>query len=358
MEDSVLYLPQSKAVGANYVPALLHGGPSVHSMEEMMAKMAMPHVQVPMIGQIEPFLGNSVEDVEEWRSHFEKIAACNKWDDSQALIMMMASLHGQARNWLKSLPNNEKADYSNLMAAMLEEFGERNRMKAFLEMHEKRQLPGESVENYAYGLKRLMMRNNKNMSEEEKINIFVKGLQPLMRTHVVRKRCKTLEEAIEIARDEQRIQETNESLGERRVTNQDLLKRLEDLAHINETLRQKWKEQDIARNYLVQENRQKEPRKTPDDFHENQNERRRKTYGIDSRQGRGRGRGMINQSSRTEDGRLICYRCRKPGHIAQNCFSQNRPWNNNQERSFNGRNQTWSKPNKSPTVNTVVTPKQ
>ena len=101
------------------------------------------HYQGPNL-KPEPYSGQ--ENWEEYISHFENCADLCQWDRRQKVLMLAASLRGQARTFYMSLSREEQNSYRSLVSTLNHRFGSsrhQNRWLAKLEM--RRRESGESI---------------------------------------------------------------------------------------------------------------------------------------------------------------------------------------------------------------------
>ena len=84
----------------------------------------------------EPF--NGKECWEEYISHFENCAELCNWTKRDKVLLLAASLRGQARTFYMSLTNEEKCSYDTLVARLSQRFGSSRHQNRWLAKREMR----------------------------------------------------------------------------------------------------------------------------------------------------------------------------------------------------------------------------
>ena len=149
---------------------------------------------------IEVFEGKKSDDAEEWIRSFQWIAESCKWDSKFKIIQFRRLMKGTARNWFESLANEIREDPEELLKEFKTVFKMEKTYPYFVEV---KQEENEEIENYLYRTLSICKRINVQMSNSEKMNYFIKGLEPRIRISVLSKKVGTLEEAVEIAKKKQ-----------------------------------------------------------------------------------------------------------------------------------------------------------
>jgi hypothetical protein len=269
------------------------------------------------------FSGSPGEDVNAFLSKFNRIAAANAWDEETKIRLMPCFLTGTAGRWL-----NAFADYDPENGTIEGNWHEfcRSIKTAFrgawatelkeCELRERKQGPNEPIDDYFYDVRALCREVNPEMNDLEIVRQLIKGLRPELVRVVVPSRpetpaqvlgcLKAYEEADFIAQVNAR---TPSHLLGGKLT-------LEGKRDESESIRNLEKEIRDLKRVLEQRtfgNDSREDRRGA-------KERRPHTPG--GRQGaprRQEGRSRFWGSSRTSEGKPICFCCRAVGHVAAVC---------------------------------------
>ena len=59
---------------------------------------------------------------DDWKEHFENVAAVNSWTDDEKLLWLKVRLTGKAQKAFKRLGDADRVDYKKAMKALLERF--------------------------------------------------------------------------------------------------------------------------------------------------------------------------------------------------------------------------------------------
>jgi hypothetical protein len=173
------------------------------------------------------FSGNPNERVEDFLHSYNFYAECHKWSDDLKCRGLREFLEGKAKLWYESMwyrgrklddavvsgdkkEEVEKAaevlsSWRKLESAMLTTFvTEDEKMMLRLSLQNRHQQKTEKILDYALLKQNWINRLDPCMSEAEKLQYFVFGLQPQFQLVIIPKKCKTLDEAIELAKDYER----------------------------------------------------------------------------------------------------------------------------------------------------------
>lgn len=108
----------------------------------------------------EPDLFN--EENVEWADyvcHFEQVSIWNKWSESEKAAQLAMSLRGSAQRMLGDLTRDQLTNYESLKSVLTQRFNPTERKTAYrCEFRNRKRLPGETVADYGYTLKRLASR--------------------------------------------------------------------------------------------------------------------------------------------------------------------------------------------------------
>lgn len=86
------------------------------------------------------------DNFEEYLSHFEDCAELSGWDRKTTVLVLAASLRGQARTFYMSLSSSERRDYRQLVTAMSNRFGSsKHQTKWLAKLESRRRNRGENI---------------------------------------------------------------------------------------------------------------------------------------------------------------------------------------------------------------------
>ncbi|MCG7866921.1 MAG: hypothetical protein JAY74_11180 [Candidatus Thiodiazotropha taylori] len=149
----------------------------------------------------DPYSGQ--ESWEEYISHFENCADLSKWDHRQKVLMLAASLRGQARTFYMSLACEQKNSYRSLVASLNQRFGSsrhQNRWLAKLEM--RRREPNESIAAVGDDIRQMAQKAYCNLDslaqEALALNQLYKIVSLEMKCRCIDRDCRTVAEAVDV----------------------------------------------------------------------------------------------------------------------------------------------------------------
>jgi hypothetical protein len=272
------------------------------------------------------FKGESHEDAQEWLSKYEQTGRDNKWGDDQLVDSFVMYLDGAARKWFLCLPTPKPfvgwaqavsqvspalqsssgglvpQGMMGLKELFLQEFLQEN-YSLFQEtrLRSRKQGSIEPATAYFYDVVDLCRIVNPNMSEQLKLEYLFRGLQPTMIERVYPLRPKTCGEFLSLIKihTEASVMAGKEggSLAINALTTMPPRQEESKIESDTELVKMvKELKAEVARLSKLQE-------------------------GKPSRGGVGssRNEGATPIAERSPDGRVICFYCRKAGHIARVC---------------------------------------
>lgn len=149
----------------------------------------------------DPYSGQ--DSWEEYISHFENCADLSKWDHRQKVLMLAASLRGQARTFYMSLSCEQKNSYRALVASLNQRFGSsrhQNRWLAKLEM--RRREPNESIAAVGDDIRQMAQKAYCNLDslaqEALALNQLYKIVSLEMKCRCIDRDCRTVAEAVDV----------------------------------------------------------------------------------------------------------------------------------------------------------------
>lgn len=262
------------------------------------------------------FSGHSSEDSRSFIEKFIAQSELSKWDLDRKLRAFRLALTDIAEIWYRELRPEIRGDWESLLKAYNDRFRNEDD-KWILEgaLHTRQQLPGENVESYSSAMRRLFSKLNK--SDCERLSLYVHGLRPELKSFVMGKNPKTVEEADSAARLFECVGAVNHPKPA--VT-------LEAISTIQETVKNL--EKQIASMNVSKEHQQshQQPTWQSDRPRPWQSDRPRPWQSDRTTDGqpictRCNGKGHTRQSCRRQT--YICYTCNTPGHISRECRRRN-----------------------------------
>lgn len=272
------------------------------------------------------FRGTQDENVEEYLTQFERASKANGWDANRKLVIIPCYLEGAALRWYENaesrlgaqltwdqVKEGLKSTFQSIAYDEQIEFKLRMRM----------QRDEETVESYVQDVLYLCAKVDPNMPERSKIKYVLRGLKPSLIEKVMPMNNESLEDLMTNLRTVQ----TARYLAGQRVDH--LLTEPMSAGSRGELTRSPLPTATNPSNLERKiENLTAEFAKFSMRLMAEQNETRR--VGDRNHQGRGfvhnrerneRGRGAFRgaRGGRTRDGRVICFRCGRPGHFAVAC---------------------------------------
>ena len=140
------------------------------------------------------FSAGKLQDIGAWLDKFDYFSRFNGWPDKRKANAMPLFLEGIASPFYASLSEEVKEDYKQTADALRERFDATH--LEFLERQEltnRRQKPGEDLEDYIDYVRRMSQRLN--LSAKDRLHTFVGNLDPTLREYVILGSPETCEEA-------------------------------------------------------------------------------------------------------------------------------------------------------------------
>ena len=258
---------------------------------------------------IPKFSGSESEDVTEFLANFNRAARFYKFSEDRKAEALPLYLTSTASIWFNTTPGLAGQSFDYLADALKKQFHTDSDVWLLRQkLHDRKQLPTESVSDFAASIRRLCQRLN--LPRTECVNVFIQNLKPELKHYVILQRPETLEQAEMHAR-------LKESLPDPKPVDRfdellDAITKLhtapkptpspvvaayrpptrptDSLPHPSQH------NQSISRDDVTQMIRQELPRASNQRFN-----------------------GPNQRGRRTFDGRPICDFCSKPGHIMAVC---------------------------------------
>ena len=156
-------------------------------------------------------LKNKSQDVEEWFKTYERLAAANDWSVEKKGRKLSSFLREQALECWEDIPKKYRFDYEVVKGVLIRkltpEFNTTDDKERFFAL---KQANGEPIEEYSARAKKLASKIDV-LSEEAKVQRFVKGLRGEIKVGMAIAKPKKLREVIKLAECiERSLSETKE----------------------------------------------------------------------------------------------------------------------------------------------------
>ena len=155
-----------------------------------------------------PFTGALSEDVNEWLAKFDRFAKFYNWTNAKKLGAIVLLFEGPALSWFQTLPEETVNTFNSLVEALKGRFGASN-MDFILrqELYARRQGPLEPLASYTEDIIKRCQRLALN--DNELMNIFINGLNPELKSHVVLNQPTSFADAEKLARLREAVSKTS-----------------------------------------------------------------------------------------------------------------------------------------------------
>ena len=146
------------------------------------------------------FTGYDSEDPELWIDRYERYALQKTWTAAQQASNFPLYLANAASYWYRDLPLATTTTFSSLKQAFLSKYQPHEGMRwvRLSELADRKQQSSETVEKYLVDIEKLCCQLKK--TQEERMEAFIRGLLPTIRSYVIKAHPKTMDEAVTHAR--------------------------------------------------------------------------------------------------------------------------------------------------------------
>ena len=149
---------------------------------------------------IPTFAGNVDDDFEEWRRKFLNKIKYLTWPEQQQILLLDDALTDRANLFYRKLPPTTRSSLSSILAALEKQYGAENMDLAERAMQRKRkQLPGESIEDYTSAILKLVQRLRLDRDIDQ-VALYIDGLDPSIQGEVYRMKPNSIDQAEKDAR--------------------------------------------------------------------------------------------------------------------------------------------------------------
>ncbi|XP_077522951.1 uncharacterized protein LOC144133667 [Amblyomma americanum] len=123
------------------------------------------------------FSGPGDSDVEDWLASYERVSTHNRWDDAMKLNNVIFYLADVPNLWFRNY-EADIATWSTFKTSFTEVFGRsgERKLRAEQRLRERAQQPGETFTSYIEDVVDLCKRVNSDMTEADKIQNIMKGI--------------------------------------------------------------------------------------------------------------------------------------------------------------------------------------
>jgi len=169
---------------------------------------------VKMIGNLDPFEGNPEDDAAEWLPKFLAACTANKWmNDSVKAMQLPVFLSNTAKKWHDALPSETQNNWELLSNKFVNQFkGQEKINRAWAQLKERKQQPNEILDHYIFAQEEIFNKLRTNISEDQKLRIFLEGLHPVLQAKVVESNPTSYSRAVVTARKKEHAMRTLMSL--------------------------------------------------------------------------------------------------------------------------------------------------
>lgn len=257
------------------------------------------------------------EDVPEWFNDFSRLAVGASWTQVICGQKVSQYLDGDALNVWKQMPANQN-DFDAVKAHLIDQF--KPLVDFMTQFCTRKQKNGESVLQFGLALKHLSKVANVATNTVLVQRLFWDGLSLEIRKLVVSSKPGTLDEAIAVAREAEKLVVEPQVLDKvifevNSITsdNRDMVPRGRSTTHDHDSRKR------FSSRHSGSSQSSRDRRSNRNSWHRSPGPRRRSRTPGDVVCYKCQQRGHMARECRNERVAVTCYKCRKTGHIARNC---------------------------------------
>lgn len=152
---------------------------------------------------IKPEPYNGRESWEEYISYFENCVELGRWNEVDKVLLLSASLRGQARTFYISLTATEKKSYHLLIKTLEQRFGNARHQNRWLSRFETRTRKlNESIATFGDDLRQMAQKAYSNLDTRAQevlaLNQLYKNISLEMKCRCIDKECHSVTEAVDL----------------------------------------------------------------------------------------------------------------------------------------------------------------
>ena len=287
------------------------------------------------------FSGDECEDVNAFISNYKRVADLYEWPKEKQAKVLPLYLKGSAIIWYNSLPNVDRMNFDELVAALNKHFSSAASQWRLRQMlNERKQKDSESLKSYSDDIRKQCSRLN--LSPDECLSHFIKGLRADLKEYVALQQPSSYEEAENLAKLKDVLSAESKQIPTNTAQlTQEIIEQLKKegvisnqptvpVANTNQSTKptncsaQENSVSSLAYPSLPTQFTPSNPQAM--DFQRMVSEEVRRQM---SNQNNRNPTNSRNFARRTRFGVIICNYCQKPGHAMYNC----RAYNNNQPQN-------------------------
>lgn len=153
---------------------------------------------MPSISAIPSFSGTITENVTRFVTRLDQYASFSGLDDTGKTKLLPLALTSRAKIWYEAQPGETRNKWENITKAMKEKYGPQSiGMIEESKLLERKQGPSESVQSYSTDM--FARLDLLDLTDTQKVKIYIRGLQPYYHFFTVMKEVNSLEEAEKLA---------------------------------------------------------------------------------------------------------------------------------------------------------------
>lgn len=235
------------------------------------------------LGAILPFKGGETEDAKRWWQTYMFVTKSNGWTQAMCCAQLPLYLQETALTWYSTLSGETRMNLEQIEKDFLTYFYDRgNQSERHRQVAQRVQKANESVKEYALQKKLICQKYNPEMTSKDLAIHFVTGLRDEIRLAIHHRTYETLEEAIKAAEKKE--------LKLKKPANESVHLIDSESVHRIEELEKKFQELEEEKVRFIRKETQ-----------------------------------IRRSGLRATDGRPICHRCDRVGHVARVCPEKSQP---------------------------------
>ena len=132
--------------------------------------------------KLKPPAFDGTSPFEIFQLQFETATTSNRWGEADKVAALIVALKGGAAEILHMVPENDRGDYKEIMRSLERRYGHNHRCEMYrLELKGRYQKAGETLQEYASDIERMVYKAHTNMPaefiERIKVDTFTDGIR-------------------------------------------------------------------------------------------------------------------------------------------------------------------------------------